>query len=148
MDRWIPLTQYAIEEGVSISTLRRKIKSNSIEYRLDNGRYLIKSDEAAPAADTSAPEVFQNSSNDAGSRMATDSSGTPAMIVTSGKDHSAEIAKLSKDVRQSLAEMDLRWRALEARVNGLSKKVDFLIEQNSELNMLVKVFEEKLDASI
>jgi hypothetical protein len=43
--------------------------------------------------------------------------------------------------------MEMKWRALEARVNGLSKKVDFLVEQNSELNMLVKVFEEKLDGS-
>lgn len=150
MDRWIPLTQYAMEEGVSISTLRRKIKSNTIEFKLDNGRYLIKSEDAEPKSPvtSAATEVFQKNSSDTAPAIAkTDSNGTPAMVVR-GKDHSAEIANLSREVRQTIADMDLRWRALEVRVNGLAKKVDFLIEQNSELNMLVKVFEEKLDASI
>lgn len=144
MDRWIPLTQYAMEEGVSISTLRRKIKSNAIEYRLDDGRYLIRSNsegsmdssETIPAAET-PKEVPVNR---------TDSVGT--VMMATGKDFSPEISRLAREQKAALAEMDLKWRALEARLHGLSKKVDYLIEQNSELNMLVKVFEEKLNASM
>lgn len=143
MDRWIPITQYAIEEGVSVSTLRRKIKSNSIEYRLDNGRYLIHSN-ASPKADAGTA-VFAAQASDM-NEARQDRVGT--VMVASGRDHGPEIAKLNREMRESLAEMDLKWRAIEARLNGLAKKVDYLIEQNSELNMLVKVFEEKLNGSL
>jgi predicted site-specific integrase-resolvase len=43
---WIPLVDYAARKGVSLSTLRRYIKANKIPYRLEEGRYLILSDEA------------------------------------------------------------------------------------------------------
>lgn len=41
MPQWVPLLQYANERGVSLSTLRRRIKSNKIRYRFEEGRYLI-----------------------------------------------------------------------------------------------------------
>jgi hypothetical protein len=68
MERWVPLTQYAIEEGISISTLRRKIKSNTISFRLDAGRYLIKSETEKTEAVNSKPittQVFASASSDA-----------------------------------------------------------------------------------
>ena len=39
----------------------------------------------------------------------------------------------------------LRWKALEARVSGIAKKLEFFSEQMAEAKMLVKLFEEKLD---
>jgi len=41
---WIPLMDYAMKKGVSLSTLRRHIKSNKIEYRVEHGRYLLFDD--------------------------------------------------------------------------------------------------------
>ena len=41
---WIPLMDYAIKNGVSLSTLRRHIKANKIQYRVENGRYLLLDD--------------------------------------------------------------------------------------------------------
>lgn len=41
MGDWIPLMDYAMEKGVSLSTLRRHIKANKVEYRVENGRYLL-----------------------------------------------------------------------------------------------------------
>lgn len=38
---WLPLVDYAFENGVSLSTLRRHIKSGKILHRKENGRYLI-----------------------------------------------------------------------------------------------------------
>jgi hypothetical protein len=32
---------YAIKNGVSLSTLRRHIKANKIPYKVENGRYLV-----------------------------------------------------------------------------------------------------------
>ena len=40
--QWLPLIEYSIKSGVSLSTIRRKIKSNSIQFRLEKGKYLIR----------------------------------------------------------------------------------------------------------
>jgi hypothetical protein len=40
---WIPLLEYAVKTGISASTIRRHIKSNKIEYKIENGKYLLKS---------------------------------------------------------------------------------------------------------
>lgn len=48
MEKWIPILDYAVQRGVSTSTLRRYIKANKIRYRLENGRYLLAADSAAP----------------------------------------------------------------------------------------------------
>ena len=42
MTSWLTLQDYSIKKGVSVSTLRRKIKNSELEYRLQNGRYLLK----------------------------------------------------------------------------------------------------------
>jgi hypothetical protein len=41
MDNYLPLTEYSTKYKVSISTLRRKIKSRDIRFRLDQGKYFI-----------------------------------------------------------------------------------------------------------
>lgn len=46
---FIPLVEYAVKSGISLSTLRRYIKTNKIEYRIENGKYFI-SETARPKA--------------------------------------------------------------------------------------------------
>jgi predicted DNA-binding transcriptional regulator AlpA len=41
---WIPLVEYAHKKGISLSTLRRHIKSGKIPYKVDQGRYLLFDD--------------------------------------------------------------------------------------------------------
>lgn len=41
---WLPLMEYAIKKGVSLSTLRRHIKSNKVRYRVEGGKYLLFDD--------------------------------------------------------------------------------------------------------
>lgn len=41
MSEWIPLVDYAVKTGVSLSTLRRHIKANKVQYKVENGRYLL-----------------------------------------------------------------------------------------------------------
>lgn len=38
---WLQLTDYSNKYAVSMSTLRRRIKENSIDYRLDGGKYFL-----------------------------------------------------------------------------------------------------------
>ena len=42
MSIWLSLQEYSHQQGISISTLRRRIKNQDIEYILKNGRYLLK----------------------------------------------------------------------------------------------------------
>ncbi len=38
---WIPLMDYAMKNGVSLSTLRRYIKAGKVQYKVEGGRYLL-----------------------------------------------------------------------------------------------------------
>jgi hypothetical protein len=64
---WLSLTEYSNKHKVSISTLRRKIKSTEIEFRLDEGRYMILDSndhtayEAAPSLNASSTEQHRPS---------------------------------------------------------------------------------------
>lgn len=44
---WLPLMEYAMRKGVSLSTLRRHIKSNKVRYRVEGGKYLLFDDGTA-----------------------------------------------------------------------------------------------------
>jgi hypothetical protein len=43
-DNWIPLVEFSVKKGISLSTLRRYIKSNKIPWKLLEGRYLVLDD--------------------------------------------------------------------------------------------------------
>lgn len=147
---WLPLTEYALRNGLSISTLRRKIKSNSIEYKMEDGRYLIKSEgrAAAPASsfvssDASPSARILPSSRPISAAEPLDADLAP--VETKIENRVGELEALREEMRQMQDDNLLRWKALEARVSGLAKKLEFFSEQIAEARMLVKIFEEKLD---
>lgn len=43
-ENWIPLVEFSVQKGISLSTLRRYIKSNKIPWKLVEGRYLVMDD--------------------------------------------------------------------------------------------------------
>ena len=43
-EQWIPILDYAVLRGVSTSTLRRYIKAKKVQYKVENGRYLLRAD--------------------------------------------------------------------------------------------------------
>jgi hypothetical protein len=57
MSEWIPLMDYAMKKGVSLSTLRRHIKANKVQYRVENGRYLLFVEKSDPALANRAPST-------------------------------------------------------------------------------------------
>lgn len=156
-DLWLPLTEYAIRSGMSISTLRRKIKSNTISYKMEEGRYLIRGDELADA-----PRTFGFSSSDETSVSRSIPASRPADTERDAKtintpapatvhnppatvSESSDVERLREEIRKMQEENILRWKAIEARVSGIAKKLEFFSEQIAEARMLVKIFEEKLD---
>jgi hypothetical protein len=42
--QWLPLLNYSTKYGISLSTLRRRIKASSIHFKLEAGKYLILED--------------------------------------------------------------------------------------------------------
>lgn len=73
-DRWVPLVEYSTKYQISVSTLRRKIRGNSIEYKIDAGKYFIldenESDSrsrsqrvASPPTQNIIPSAFEEPQN-------------------------------------------------------------------------------------
>ncbi len=159
---WLPLTEYALRSGMSISTLRRKIKSNTITYKMEEGRYLIKNDELSDIVPTTG---FSSSDQAPPPRIPTvrpisNPMPLPTVALASSSPQSvearpplpvvtapasSEMALVREELRRIQDDNILRWRALEARVAGLAKKLEMFSEQIAETKMLVKIFEEKLD---
>ncbi len=50
MGVWLPLLEYARVKGVSLSTLRRYIKARRVNFKTENGRYLIYVDDLTKPA--------------------------------------------------------------------------------------------------
>lgn len=42
MKGWLPLSEYSSKYKVSISTLRRRIKIEKVQYRFSDGKYILK----------------------------------------------------------------------------------------------------------
>lgn len=59
---WIPLLDYALKNGVSLSTLRRHIKNNKVLYRVENGRYLLwqEGEEICPTSSSEVDKLNQD----------------------------------------------------------------------------------------
>lgn len=38
---WLTLNEYSVKYGVSISTLRRRVRNQQIRFRLEEGKYLV-----------------------------------------------------------------------------------------------------------
>lgn len=153
-DTWLPLTEYALRSGMSISTLRRKIKSNAVDYKMEEGRYLIRFDEL----EEEAPMGFTSTDAPRAAPVAkaepvlpppptpkTTTTILPTVSASAPESFQTELKKIREEMSLSRDEGSLRWRALEARVAGLAKKLEQFTEQMAELKMLVKIFEEKLD---
>jgi hypothetical protein len=56
MSNWIPLNDYATKHDISVSTLRRRIKSQKIQFKLDEGKYFILEDGQARVGNDQAEQ--------------------------------------------------------------------------------------------
>ncbi len=58
LNSWLPLNDYANRYKLSVSTVRRRIKSQKVEFKLDDGKYFILDDmDGQPnTVTTQAPE--------------------------------------------------------------------------------------------
>ncbi len=114
MSAWVPLMDYAVKKGVSISTLRRYIKLQKVKYRIDGGKYLLWDDEAE-------------------ARFAYPPSSSSSV-------HSSPAVFNSLPVQQQ----SLEEGAYLQRIKKLEASLQAAQEEISELKMLVSLYEDQL----
>jgi len=155
---WLPLTEYSVKTGVSLSTIRRKIKSNSIQYRLEKGRYLIlyqREDQKSgfsplngvPAdinrwQDQPLSRIHQQVAQMAPIPMQAAPAPAAAAVPAPGAEQQLlpqvekAVALVSDAFEYAVTEKESRIRQLERTNRSLEERVE-------ELKLLVKVLEEK-----
>lgn len=144
---WLPLVEYSMKSGLSLSTIRRKIKTNSIPFRLEKGRYLILFGEQPISGTTAAPlfDPPKKSIPVERSRPQSYAYTLPQTMTQNlhGASDSVQMPIVERTVKMvseafehTLREKDEHIRLLEIRNKDLEERME-------ELQLLVKVLEEK-----
>lgn len=116
---WLPLIEYSNKHQISISTLRRRIKDNSILFKLEDGKYFIVDDSVEKAARGRKPIAMPN-----------------FMATEKLSPHSFEMASPTRsDVLEELK------KAYMASLQGKEEQIFLLREEVTDLKTLVRVLE-------
>lgn len=151
-DSWLPLAEYSIKHQISISTLRRRIKSDELNYRLDDGKYFIldESPQRHGRLEDIRPSLKSESFKQALFRKpeAIEQSVTPAAgehktIITPAQVEAGEsviaaanrlLADLKKAYSQILQEKEEQIMYLREEVVDLKTLVKILETENARLH--------------
>ena len=111
------LTEYSSEYGISVSTLRRRIKGKQIRYKLINGKYFL------PRQETSSNQT---------------STPVPNEVLRGQEENSFNTAKtlldeLKKAYMQSLQSKEEQILQLKQQITDLKTLVMFLEKENARL---------------
>ncbi len=115
MSKWLNIKDYSNISGLSISTIRRKIKENAIKYKQEQGKYFIHNDKTEPEN----IETTSKSDND---------------FIKFAEKTISSINKLNIDLIEEK----------EKRLSIQGELIKQLKEEVSELRMLVKVLESNI----
>lgn len=115
---WLPLMEYSAKYRVSLSTLRRRIKSGELEHKLSDGKYLIKD---APAA---SPKV---------SSPSLQTSSKPETIAPPSSVRSQESGATVAGVDQ-----DQFWRSTQSLLNEIKKAYSLILQEKEEQILQLK----------
>ncbi len=122
---WLSLAEYSSEYGVSVSTLRRRIKGKKIKYKLIHGKYFLPRQELppqnsqtfTPVPNTKAPEMF----------------GSPAEGTTFNTAKTL-LDELKKAYMQSLQSKEDQIIQLKQQISDLKTLVMYLERENEKLS--------------
>ena len=130
---WLPLADYSMKYKISVSTLRRRIKAEDIQFRFDDGKYLIL-DEADPTKENYVQEHRPSLKSDAESGIIKSS---PDLKTESGESvitaANRLLADLKKAYTQVLQEKEQQIMHLNQEISGLNTLLKILEEENMRL---------------
>ncbi len=131
---WLPLADYSMKYKISVSTLRRRIKAEDIQFRFDDGKYLLL-DEAAPTNESYVQEHRPSLKSDAEPGIATKFS--PEVKNESGESvitaANRLLADLKKAYTQVLQEKEQQIMHLHQEISGLNTLIKVLESENHRL---------------
>ena len=104
---WIPLMEYSMKKGVSLSTLRRHIKANKVEYRVENGRYLLFDDSEDDARMSVPPPRPQLTDSSALHMRARGTSALAQSVAPTALDEAAQLRRELQMAREEIAELKM-----------------------------------------
>lgn len=137
---WLPLAEYSIKHKVSISTLRRRIKAEDIQCRLDDGKYFIF-DTDLTATTTTNVEDKTFSTEAHRPSLKSDSSAAESAKHESAQGESVITAAnrlltdLKKAYTQVLQEKEEQIVSLKEEISDLRTLVRVLESENQRLNL-------------
>ena len=136
-DGWLPLTEYSLKHDVSISTLRRRIKSENIRFRLEDGKYFIL-DELPPQVEKLSLEEHRPSLKSEVSKKANLQSSSELTNITEPGESvitaaNRLLADLKRAYTQVLHEKEEQIMVLKEEVVDLKTLVKILESENSRL---------------
>ncbi len=120
---WLSLSDYSTEYGVSVSTLRRRIKNKKVKSRLIQGKYYLPRHPLP-----SEPEAFAPVPNS----KANARSVTPPM--NTDAQPSVMLDELKKAYLHSLQSKEDQIIQLKQQISDLKTLVLYLERENSRLN--------------
>ncbi|MFM8316211.1 MAG: hypothetical protein ACKOA8_18180 [Deltaproteobacteria bacterium] len=143
---WLPITEFSVKSGMSLSTIRRKIKSNSIAYRLERGKYLIlfSGNETLNIPQETMPQLkvapipSRRQSDESAVAPRASQFERRESIVRFEKDEEDTFHMLTEAYEHALSERTERIKLLEKRNRELEDRLN-------ELRLLVQVLEEKYE---
>ena len=133
---WLPLTDYASKYRVSVSTLRRRIKTGSIPFRFEEGRYLV-ADEALQPEEQMTFVTGSSAAVAAPLRETVESSGSEEPIISSASRLLSELKRAYMNILQEKEEQIIQ---LKEEVSDLKTLVRVLEDENERMRKAFESF--------
>ena len=123
---WLPLMEYSAKHRVSLSTLRRRIKSGELEYKLADGKYLLRDGELQ-AVNLRIPETIAPPTSVKSQKpLQVQAAVAPPEKVTSAGPTTAPV------------DNDQFWRATQGLLNEIKKAYSLILQEKEEQILQLK----------
>ena len=119
---WLSLAEYSREYGVSVSTLRRRIKGKKIKYKLIHGKYFLPRQQLPPQSQTFSPVPASEVSL----------SGSVQEPISTFPNHKDLLDELKKAYMQSLQSKEDQIIQLKQQISDLKTLVMYLERENQK----------------
>ncbi|MBX9768827.1 MAG: hypothetical protein K2X47_16260 [Bdellovibrionales bacterium] len=148
---WLPLFEYSAKYGISVSTLRRKIRQKSLVFRLDQGKYLV-ADQPVPTeqssqrrdlnfVETPRKRDFSSPSLSKVESRRSDFSAATAQFIEAESKPSRAALPPAQAASTTLALVEEIKRAYARILQEKVEQICLLKEEISDLRTLVRVLE-------
>mgnify|MGYP000968317052 CR=1 FL=1 len=136
-NQWIPLLQYSAKYGVSLSTLRRRIKTNTIPFKLDQGKYFLL--DSAPAESEAKTNYIAQATAPAPVPANQPPPLTPAATTVTASPSLVEASVLSS-AHKLVEELKTAYAKI---LQEKEEQISQLKEEIVDLRMLVRILEDQ-----